>query len=329
MTQQLQVYAPTEMWQGKELDLIKKQVVPNDTTDEELLLFFKICKHAGLDPFTKQIYAIRRSKKLSIETSINGYRLIAHNSHDFAGVDEAEYDTETAKHPNWARVTVYRMVQGQRQPFTAKVRWDEFQACSDATEAWKRNNWDKMPYHMLAKVAESHALRKAFQERLTAIYTSDEMDQAGYVDATSVTVTEQPQTRYEEEQEQEQQAAPPRTLAQLQGEIAQLCEQFGIDNRVIKHWRENLGIKATVPGLTALVEYLLDKPSRAVPYVYTWGMRHLITPDTLDHLFATEIQHKEPGVTSWLEFWQKVQQSPDDWAAKLADLASEVPQPAA
>ena len=329
MTQQLQVYAPTEMWQGKELDLIKKQVVPNDTTDEELLLFFKICKHAGLDPFTKQIYAIRRSKKLSIETSINGYRLIAHNSHDFAGVDEAEYDTETAKHPNWARVTVYRMVQGQRQPFTAKVRWDEFQACSDATEAWKRNNWDKMPYHMLAKVAESHALRKAFQERLTAIYTSDEMDQAGYVDATAITVTEQPQTHYEDVAEQEQQAAPPMTLAQLRAEVVALCEQFSIDARIIKHWYEAANLKNDVPGMTKVVAWLKDKDTRARPYLYTWAMKHLITPDTIDHLFATTIQHKEAGVTSWLEFWQKVQQSPDDWASKITELASEVPQPAA
>jgi phage recombination protein Bet len=321
VTTDIQVYAPTEMWQGQELKLIKAQVVPKDTTDEELLLFFKICQHAGLDPFTKQIYAIRRSGKLSIETSINGYRLIAHTSEAFAGVDEAEYDTETEKHPNWARVTVYRMVQGQRQPFTAKVRWDEFGATAVGP------NWKSMPYHMLSKVAESHALRKAFQERLTAIYTSDEMEQAGYVDATSITVTEEPQ---EEAEQGETTTAKPKTLKQLEAEVKALCEQFDINPKVVNHYAQLGKLKFDVKGLTTLVQWLNNKDARPRLYVYTWGMKNLINPDVMDRLFKEEIKDHD-NISSWGEFWERVKANSDEWAVRLVDLMTEEsePQPAA
>lgn len=306
MTQAVQVYAPTEMWQGRELALIKSQIAPKHS-DEELLLFFKICKHTGLDPFTKQIYSLHRGGKQSIETSINGYRLIAHQSEAFAGIDEAEYDTEDADHPNWARVTVYRMVQGQRVPFTAKVRWDEFGKTAVGP------NWKSMPYHMLAKVAESHALRKAFQERLTAIYTSDEMDQVGYVDATAITITEETHETTQTTQ------APRKTLTQLQAEIAALCEQFGINPKIIQHWAKVHSLKNDIAGCSKLIEYLNDKDSRARPYVYTWGVKHLFIPETIDRLFNEVIQHND-GIDSWQELWQRIQGHEDEWAVRLKDI---------
>lgn len=79
-------------------------------------------------------------------------------------------------HPNKATVTVYRMVSGTRVPFTASARWKEYaQTDKDGNPVAM---WKKMPYLMLAKVAEALALRKAFPNDLSGLYTNEEMAQA-------------------------------------------------------------------------------------------------------------------------------------------------------
>jgi mRNA-degrading endonuclease RelE of RelBE toxin-antitoxin system len=57
-------------------ELIKKQLCKN-INDDELEFFAAVCKKTGLDPFMKQIYAVKRGDQMTIQTSIDGYRLIA------------------------------------------------------------------------------------------------------------------------------------------------------------------------------------------------------------------------------------------------------------
>lgn len=189
MTQQdeAQALVPTagrdpQVWTAADVETIKRHIAPG-IGDDDLRLFARVCRQTGLDPFTKQIYAIMRSAKvrkpngqevfeprMTIQASIDGYRLIATRTGALAGIDDAVFDTEDAAHPRWARVTVWRFVQGQRCPFTATARWAEYSADSSM--------WRKMPYLMLAKCAEALALRKAFPAELSGVYTSQEMAQA-------------------------------------------------------------------------------------------------------------------------------------------------------
>lgn len=168
----------------EELDLIKKTVAAG-TSDLEFQLFVTIAQTTGLSPLHRQIYAIMRNekqqdgsykKRMTIQTGIDGYRLIASRTRQLAGIDDADYDTEDAPHPKWARVTVWRMVGGQRCPFTAKARWDEYVQTNK--DGKSQGLWAKMPYLMLAKVAEALALRKAFPAELSSVYTHQEMAQA-------------------------------------------------------------------------------------------------------------------------------------------------------
>jgi len=181
--------ATAGQWDSRQIDIIKRTIAPG-ISDDELYLFGMVCRRTGLDPFFKQIYAIKRSGKMTIQTGIDGYRLLADRTHCYAGSDVPEYDTEDAKNPTWAKVTVWKIVQGQRVAFTAKARWDEY-----ALPTY--DMWKKMPYLMLAKCAEALALRKAFPAELSGVYTTEEMQQAdndqhGYVEAVVTSVETSP-----------------------------------------------------------------------------------------------------------------------------------------
>jgi phage recombination protein Bet len=165
----------------KKIDLISRTIA-NGAPPLEFEMFIAICNRTGLDPIAKQIYFIQRGGKWSPQTSIDGYRLIAERTGLYAGSDEPVYDSEDGDHPGKASVTVWKLVGGQRVPFSASARWSEYK--QDTSPMWK-----KMPYLMLGKCAESLALRKAFPQELSGIYTREEMDQAGpYVEAAGVIV---------------------------------------------------------------------------------------------------------------------------------------------
>ena len=150
-----------------------KSTVAMGATDDELQLFLYTCERTGLDPLTRQIHFVKRGGKMTIQTGIDGYRAIADRSETLAGIDDPVYDTEKQQHPNKATVTVYRIIGGERVPFSASARWKEY--VPDGKIAFMSK---KMPYLMLGKCAEALALRKAFPNQLSGIYTSEEMAQA-------------------------------------------------------------------------------------------------------------------------------------------------------
>jgi phage recombination protein Bet len=153
------------------IELLSKTIA-NGAPPLELEMFIGVCNRTGLDPFAKQIYFIKRGDKWSTQTSIDGYRLIADRSGKYAGSDEVVY-IDDGKRPETATVTVYKMLSGQRCPFTATARWSEYYP-GDKSGAM----WNRMPYLMLGKCAESLALRKAFPAELSGLYTREEMMQA-------------------------------------------------------------------------------------------------------------------------------------------------------
>jgi phage recombination protein Bet len=175
------VYKPGEVAREnfrERLDLIKALIAPG-ASDAELDLFSEVCRRTGLDPVQRQIYSIPRGTSRTIQTGIDGYRLIAQRTGEYAGSDDAIYDAETEDHPNRATVTVWRLVEGVPRGFTATARWSEYKPTLGD------QMWQKMPYLMIAKCAEALALRKAFPQELSGIYTDAEMDQATTVDGTA------------------------------------------------------------------------------------------------------------------------------------------------
>ena len=158
----------------EQVELIKRTLA-KDATDDELKLFLHQCKRTGLDPLSRQIYFMKRGGKVTIQTSIDGFRAIAERSGDYAGQDEPVYEKDGDD--LFCKVTVYRFRGDIRYPAAVgKAYWKEY-----VPQAGQDFMWKKMPRTMLAKVAEALALRKAYPQDLSGLYTGDEMEQSGNV----------------------------------------------------------------------------------------------------------------------------------------------------
>ena len=153
-------------------------VIPKDCPPELVKLYGKICAETQLNPFRKQIHFIRRGTSYIIQIGIDGYRSIADRTGLYAGSDDYIFDDE--KNPSKATVTVYKLVNGIRCPFTASARMSEYKP-KDEKMAFM---WNKMPNLMLGKCSESLALRKAFPNELSGTYTDEEMHQADVIDVS-------------------------------------------------------------------------------------------------------------------------------------------------
>lgn len=145
--------------------------------------YFHVCKTTGLDPFRRQIHLIERAGKWTPQTSIDGFRIIRDRSGVYdgdetfwAGPDgvwqEAWLDPDNP--PVAAKFVLY--VKGRSKPVTAVALWREYvQTKRDGSTT---SMWARMSAHMLAKVAEALAIRKAFPDDTGGLYTDDEMAQA-------------------------------------------------------------------------------------------------------------------------------------------------------
>lgn len=169
-----------------QIDLIKRTIAKGASNDE-LELFLYQARRTGLDPLSKQIYAVKRYDAIeqkyvmAIQTSIDGLRLIAERSSKYAGQTPPQWCDESGawrevwlekKPPAAARVGILR--SDFKEPcygVAAFASYLQKGKGGDATRAWRN-----MPDVMIAKCAEALGLRKAFPQELSGIYSAEELE---------------------------------------------------------------------------------------------------------------------------------------------------------
>ncbi len=206
--------APARQWTANEVELVKRTIAA-EATDDELKLFILQCQRTGLDPFTRQIYVTfvwdkkLKRKKMQIQATIDGFRVVAGRSHNYAGqrgphwcgADGEWKDVWLSENPP-AAAKVGVCHKAFTEPLFATALWGEYAQKTKDGEVV--HMWKKMPALMLAKCAEALALRKAFPNDLSGLYTTDEMAQAA---------PEAPQTTAAAIEGELVEPAPPQTAS--------------------------------------------------------------------------------------------------------------------
>lgn len=173
-----------QQWSDAQLAALRQLWNGRTPGPGDLVRFLNVCQRSGLDPFASQVYFIERGGKWSVQTAIDGFRVIrdriaqqrglavGYDDTLYCGPDGGWTDAWLVNGPPAAaKVTVTVSSAAGVARFAQVALWREYGSDSSM--------WRKMPTTMLAKVAEAQALRRAFPHDLSGLYTSDEMAQSG------------------------------------------------------------------------------------------------------------------------------------------------------
>jgi phage recombination protein Bet len=154
----------------RQLAALQHMGLKQSTPKGDLAVFLHHCQRTGLDPFAKQIYMIERKGRYTIQTGIDGYRVVGDR------VAERRGDTIEHTDPLWrARggkwqdfwddddeppVAAKYVILKNGHRNVATVMFREFvQRTSDGRP---NQMWSTMPCNQLAKCAEVQAWRKVY-----------------------------------------------------------------------------------------------------------------------------------------------------------------------
>lgn len=149
-------------------------------TPSEAKVLMTIARVRRLNPLLGQIHFVKRQGKgpdgkyrdmWSTQVSIDGLRAIAERSGLYDGQDAPIFEEDDKGNPLIAKVAVYR--KDWARPAWGIAHFKEFAQRKQDGSLTKF--WKEKAHVMLAKCAESAALRKAFPEQTSGLYSPEEM----------------------------------------------------------------------------------------------------------------------------------------------------------
>ena len=145
-----------------------KETVARQLSQDQFKIFIYTCQALGLNPLLNEIACVTYKNKdgsvsMSIQVMRDGFLTIAHRSGKFAGIESGVTTSESGKIlTGWAKV--------YHKDYNVAV----FQEADFEEYNTGRNLWASKPKTMIKKVAESMALRKAFN--VSGVYAPEEME---------------------------------------------------------------------------------------------------------------------------------------------------------
>ena len=145
------------------------ETVAKDLSPAQVKIYFYQCQALGLNPLLNEITAIvynlkDGTKKMSIQVMRDGFLTIAHKSGKFAGIESETKKDKKGNLIGWAKV--YH--KDFDQPVYQEADFAEYD------NSTRNSLWSSKPKTMIKKVAESMALRKAFN--VSGVYAKEEME---------------------------------------------------------------------------------------------------------------------------------------------------------
>jgi len=153
--------APPATYDREKLQLIR-DMFAKGANDNEFGVMVELARKYQLDPFARQIWLVKYGDSpAQIFCGRDGYLAIAHRSGQFDGIQSGSR-VEDGELIGWCRVHRKDM----SHPFEVEVYASEYST--------GKNLWRDKPRTMIQKVAEAHALRRAFS--ISGLYSPEEID---------------------------------------------------------------------------------------------------------------------------------------------------------
>lgn len=251
----------------------------------EAMVLLEIVKRRRLDPFSRQVYFVKRwdsAKKQevwAIQTSIDGLRCTAERTGKYDGQDEPEFGKD--EHGEFCKVRVYRKDWSNNRAAVGVAYKAEFVQMTK--EGRPTKFWAEKPRLMLAKCAEALAIRKAFPEDTAGLYITEEMGKDGgeepAIEHAQTSVVPVKRTEPQLPAAQATVAVPPRAEAEPATiiEVLERAKEKTVAQKNVEKAVEILGAEVVKPTLSerrkALWVELKDRGMSAGEAA-TWANRH-------------------------------------------------------
>lgn len=253
--------------------IVRRYLVNGDAsrvTDQEVMMFIKLCQYQGLNPFLREAYLIKYGDApATMVTGKDTFVKRAAKSEKCAGYEAGvvvrkkdgsiEQRNGALVLPDeelvggWARV--HR--KDWKVPMEITVSLKEYQRYNNKGELMR--NWKEMPATMIRKVALVQALREAIPEEFSGLYSPEEMP----VDDSKL--DEAPiEVPYEVVQEDGQAKTDEKASEKQIAFIHQLKTELGIDDEVYRkalkaYYNKNSSKELTKEEAADLIKRLVAK----------------------------------------------------------------------
>ncbi len=189
----LQIDAGQDFWTPEQIAALQVLGIKG-ATNGDLAVYFHYCRRTQLDPFSRQIYMIRRREKVdgqwvdkqTIQVGIDGFRVIRDRAARRDGVtvdyeDTIWYDGDGSAHAVWlspeppagCKVVLVKHTPTGDLRYPGVLRTAAYMATRDGRPV---SQWATQPEHMIEKCCEAFANRRGFPHDLSGVYIEEELN---------------------------------------------------------------------------------------------------------------------------------------------------------